>query len=260
MYLCRVKQTVKTMKTRTKLIIAALILLLIIIGGTAYYINSLKQDLKEEQLAHRKEILRNDELKIINETQVRKLIADTLKQSELNKIVADLGIEIDKAKNAKPKIVYVVKATPKEVVKETDSLTIDSTGISIESYYPQKKDYFAKYENRITLKDTLGKEKWSFNAIKISGTISQRDDGIFTADFKTPPWLKIDSIDIQATPLEMPKPDNFGFLLGSTYGHSFKEGGEDYLKVTGGLRYKKVYVEVGAGTNSTVEGGLKYEF
>jgi hypothetical protein len=244
------------MKNSNKIIIALVVLLLLLIGGGAWYINSLQNDLKEANFAIRKEILRNDKLVQINEQQYRKLVADTLTQRQLSKLVDSLEIELD----AKPKIVYVVKATPKEVEKETDSIKIDSTHIDIDSYYPQKKDYFARYQNRITLKDSTGAEKWSFSPISISGVISQRDDGIFTADFKTPEWLKIDNIDIQATPLEIPKPDNFGFILGSSYGHSFKEGGEDYLKVTGGIRYKKVYLEVGGATNSSVEGGLKFEF
>lgn len=243
------------MKTQNKIIIGLIVLLLLMLGGGALYINSLKGEIDDLEMANRKLVLKNDTLQKVSDTQYRKLVADTLTKRQLQKKVDSLGLELD----AKPKVIYKVKFVPKEVEKPTDSVSVDSLGVTIDDYYPKRDNYFVRYQNRISLKDSTGVSKWSFGSISISGVISQRDDGIFQADFKTPEWLTIEDVDIQAVPLEVPKPDNFGLLLGGSVGKDFKSD-EVYGRISGGLRFKKFYIDIGAGTNQTLDGGIKFEF
>lgn len=243
------------MKKSTKIIIAVVVLLLLI-GGTAWYVHSLQQKLDEANITIRKDKIKMDTLVMISPTQYRKLVADTLKARDLEKLVKELGIQLD----AKPKIIYKTKIIIREVEKETDSVKIENDTLTIDSYYPQKENYFARYQNTVDLLKEKGMEKWSFNPVDIAIVLSQRKDGIWVSDIKTPPYMTVGSVDVQATPLETPKVDNFGFLIGAGYGHSFKEGQEDYMRISGALRFKKIYFEVGGSTNSTVDGGVKYEF
>ncbi|MCB1712425.1 MAG: hypothetical protein KDH96_08095, partial [Candidatus Riesia sp.] len=176
-------------------------------------------------------------------------------QRELNKIVDSLEIELE----AKPKVVYKIKYVPKEVEKPVDSIKIDKDSVQVEDYYPQKDNYFVKYKNKISLADSTGIGEWTFQPISLSGVISQREDGIFQADFKTPEWLKIEDVDIQAIPLEPPKIDNFGWILGGGLGKDFKAD-ETFVRLSAGLRYKKFFLDVGATTNQTLDAGIKVEF
>ena len=243
------------MKTQNKVTIALVILILLLIGGGWIYINSLKQDIADAELSARIEKLRADKLEIISTTQARKLVADSLTQKQLNQRVKELGIELD----AKPKIVWKTKFIIKEVEKEVDSVKVDSNSLEVIDYYPAKENYFIRYQNKIDLINGKGNSKWNFKPIVISGAISKRDDGIYQVDFVHPDFLQIDSIDIEATPLDTPKPDNFGVLFGASYGKDFKDD-TSYLRLSGGLRFKRFYIDVGGGTNSTIDGGVKYEF
>ena len=238
-----------------KVTIILVVIILLLLGGGALYINSLKEDIEEANRSVRMEKLRADKLEVISSTQARKLVADSLTQRELERLVKELGIALD----AKPKIVWKTKFIIKEIEKEIDGIVVDSTSISVDDYFPQKENYFIRYQNRIDLLEGKGKSNWSFNPIEISGAISQRRDGIYTIDFKAPEFLQIESIDVQATPLDTPKVDNFGFLLGGGAGYDFRSQ-EVYGRLSGDIRIKKFYIGVGAGTNQTVDGGVKFEF
>jgi len=240
-------------KVNTTLVLGVIILLLLITGFIGF--NIYEGKLNKSDMAYRKLVIANDTLVKINETQYRKLVADTLTQRELNKIVKELGIALE----AKPKIVYKTKIVIKEIEKPTDSVSIKGDSISIVDYYPQKTDYFVKYENVITVKDTTGISKFSFNPVDISIVISQREDGVFESDIKVPEFMTVGNVDIQSVPMSIPKVKNFGMLFGVGLGKSFKDQ-ETYLKLSGGVRYKKFYIDVGGGTNGTLDGLIKFEF
>lgn len=243
------------MKTENKIIVALIILILLLLGAWLWDRSSLKADVAQAQQEVRLEKLRSAKLEKISSVQSRKIIADSLTQRDLNKRVKELGIALD----AKPKIVWKTKFVIKEIEKEVDSIKIDSNSVEIEDFYPQKENYFIRYQNKIDLLTSKGVSNWSFNPIEISGAISQRKDGLYTIDFKHPDFLEIESIDVQATPLTVPKPDNFGILLGAGAGKDFRSG-EVYGRISGGLRFKKIYVIVGGNTNQSVDGGVNFEF
>lgn len=238
-----------------KVILILIIIIILLLGVGALYVHSLKEDIKEANLSARLEKLRGDRLEVISTTQARKLVADSLTQRELNRLVKELEIALD----AKPKIVWKTEFIIEEVEKEIDGIVVDSTSVAVDDYFPQKEGYFIRYQNRIDLLEGKGKSNWSFSPLTISGVISQRKDDIYTIDFKAPEWLEIASIDVQATPLETPKRDNFGVLLGGGAGYDFRSQ-EVYGRLSGDIRFKKFYIGVGAGTNQTVDGGIKIEF
>jgi len=238
------------------IIISLIIIILLLLGGGFLYINSLKNNISDLQFANRKLEISKDSLVQVNDTQFRKLVADTLTKKQLRKKIDSLGFELD---NVEPKIVYQIKYVPKEIEKPTDEVVVEEDTVKIDSYYPQKENYFMRYQNTISLKDGVGLEKWTPKPISLSGVISQRDDGIWTADFQTPDWLDIESVDIEAVPLDIPKKDRFGWLIGASYGKDFQNNTE-YLRLSTGIRVDKFYIDVGASTNSTIDGGIKYEF
>lgn len=241
------------MKINITLILIIIILLLI--GGGFWMKNYYKNQIAEEKLELRKEKLGNDELKQIAEGHYQKLVADTLRVKDLERIVDSLNIEL----KAKPRIVYQIKYVPKEVEKPVDSISIQDGVIGIEDFYPEKDNYFIRYRNKISLVDSTGTGIWSFNPLSVSAVISERSDGMFVADFKTPSWLSIESVDIQATPLTPTKIDNFGWLLGVGVAKDFRDDAF-YGRLSGGIRYKKIYLILGAGTNQTVGANLNFEF
>jgi len=239
------------MKTSNIIILATVLLL---IGGTAWYISNLKKDLREAQLAERTAIIRNDSLKIISATQARKLVADTLKQRNLNKLVDSLGIALE----GKPKVIQVIKYLPRPVDKPVDSVVVKGDTVEVQDYYPQKNNYFVKYSNKVSIKDAKGQGRWDFTPISLAVVLSQRKDGIWSADVKVPEWLSVESIDIQATPLEIAERDNFGWIAGVSYGKDFERDSE-FLRVSFGARYKKFYVDLGLTTMQTFDAGIKFE-
>ncbi len=213
-------------------------------------ISEIKKELRIERL-------KNDTLQKISDTQYRKLIADTLTQKQLNKRIKELGIALE----AKPKVIYNTKIVVKEVDKIVDNIIRDSTSIAINTYYPQKENYFVNYQNKINLKDNTGVEHWKFSPVEISIVLSQRKDGMWQSDIKVPEFMEVGSVDVQATPFEIEKSkkrSTFGLLLGGGAGYDFRTE-EIYGRISGDLRIKKFYIGVGAGSNQTVDGGIKIE-
>lgn len=238
-----------------KITIILIIIILLLIGGWFIHTNILKDKIDDANLEARIEKLRVSKLEKISDVQSRKIVADSLTQRELNKRVKELEIALE----AKPKIVWKTEFITKEIDKEVDEVALDSNLVSVVDYYPKKEGYFVKYTNKIDLTTSEGKSNWQFNPITVSGVLSQREDGIYQIDFKHPDFMSIESIEVQATPLTEVRPDNFGVLLGAGAGKDFRSG-EVYGRISGGLRFKKIYVIVGGNTNQSVDGGVNFEF
>jgi len=238
---------------KTTLVLMGIIFLLL--AGGFIYIHCLKRQLEEAHLANRIEILRNDKLKQISETQYQKLVADSLTQRELNKLVAELNLKLD----AKPKIIEKIVFVPKEIEKPIDSVIVEGDSIHIIDHYPQKENYFVRYSNKLSLSEQSGIGKFEFNPFNVNIVISQRDDFVFQADVQVPPWLTVGSVDIQATPLIQPKIGNFGFTLGAGAGTEFLTG-EGYGRLVGGLRFRRTYLDLGVNTNLSGDAVIKFEF
>jgi hypothetical protein len=243
----------KVVNNKVTLILVLVILLLLTAGfiGKSYY----ERKLQKKDEAYKTEVLKNDSLQRISDTQYRKLVADTLKLKEVQKLVDSLGIQLD----TKPKVVFQTEFVPVEIEKPVDSISIIDDIISIVDYYPQKENYFIRYQNKVSLLDKKGNSIFSFNPVDISIVLSQREDGLFQSDVKVPDFLSVGDVDIRSTPLEPTGVDNFGLLLGAGLGKDFKTE-ETFLRVSGGLRFKKFYLDVGANTNQVIDAGIKFEF
>lgn len=247
------KLEVLNFKIMKKDVTYLVIILLLLLGGWLGYQHYQKK-LDEKDLAYKKEVLKSDKLEKINETQYRKLVADTATIKELRGIVDNLGIKLTE----KPKVVEVVKLVPVEVNKPIDGVIVKEDSVSITDYYPKEENYFAKYTNNFNLNTKEGLSKWSFNPVTMSIVLSQREDGIWQSDVKVPDFIEVSDVDIVATPLEIYK-NNFGWILGASYGKDFNKDSE-FIRISGGFRYKKTYIDIGASSNETVDFGVKFEF
>lgn len=242
------------MKINITLILIIIILLLI--GGMFLGKNYYEGQIAEVNREKRALILKNDTLQQISATQYRKLLADSLTQRQLNRIVDSLKIKLDE----KPKIVYRTKIEIREVEKPTDSISIENDTITVDSYYPQKENYFARYQSRISLLDSTSTEKWNFSPFSLSLVVSQRDDGIWVTNTQVPEFMKITDITVQGTPQEPPeKRDKFGFILGVGAAQQFLDD-TTYYRVETGIRWGKTYLDVGFNTNVSADATLKVEF
>lgn len=242
------------MKNKTTTILIIIIFLLLIVGY--FYTQSLRQEAFNSRKELRKTILEKDRLLKVNETQYRKLVADTLTKRELRKTIEELGVELD---NVEPKVVFKTKYILKEVDKPIDELTVKNDTLIVSSTYPDAENPFIKYNNIINLKNRTGKESWQIAPITISGVLSQRDDGIWQSDFKVPKWLTIEDVDIKAQSLQQPKVDNFNWILGIGLGRDLKRD-SDYLRFNTGIRYKKLHLGLGASTNGMLDTNISWEF
>lgn len=235
------------------IIVVVILLGLGIYGGITIY--KLRKDLKASELEFRTSKIRGDSLKKISDVQFRKLVADTLTQKQLNKLIESLSLEID----GKNKMIQKLSVRPKPVVnKPIDKVVVTEDSVKINSFYPNKSDWFVNYQSTVFIKDGVGEESWNFQPLSLSVVLSQRKDGIWSADLNAPSWITVEGMDIQAIPLEPPVIDNFALIAGASYGKDF-EYELDFFRVTTGFRYKKVYILLGATTNKTVDVGALLE-
>ena len=241
------------MKNRTTLILVIIIALLIAVGfiGKGYY----EGKIGREQQAYKSLVLKNDTLQKVNDTQYRRLVADTLTKGEMSRLIDSLGIALD----AKPKVVIQTEIIIKEVIKYVDSIEIEGDSIHVVDHYPSKEDYFVRYQNDISISTQTGVSKFTFIPVDISIVLSQREDGIFTSDIKVPEYMEVSSVDIRALPFTPTVKNNFGWLIGAGAGKDLNKKGTS-LRISGGLRYKKFYILVGGSSNGTVDGAINLEF
>ena len=259
---------------KTTLILVILLLLTIIISWII--IQKKQQQIQNTQLELRKEIIRKDALQELSDGYYRRIISDTLSEKQIEK----LSKEIIKLKNRKPKVITKIVSEIKEVEKTTDSISKNKDSINIIDYYPNKNNPFIKYTNKFSLDSLKGVSKFSFpNKLTITGVILEREDGIFELDLKTPEFIEVKNIDIQALPMIPKKQDNWGHLVGLNYGKLFfqravdvNENASTDLEINGirnewsfvegsyYLRYKKFYIGVEVNTLQSYSTGIKVEF
>lgn len=232
------------------LVILVIILIFGLIINRWYY----KKKIDEERRKYNIELIRNDSLIKVSETQYSKLIADTLTISQLNKKIRQLQIDL----KAKPKVITEIEYIPKEIEKEVEVVKVVGDTVKIEDYYPNKENYFVKYDNEVSIKDKKGTSKFSFRPLKVTSVVSQRNSGLFQVDFKTPEWLEISSVNIQSTPLEKEKVKNFGILIGAGIGRNFDEN-KNNIRIESGIRFKRMYLDLGFNTSNTADLTLKFE-
>lgn len=198
--------------------------------------------------------INKDELVKVNNEQYRKLVGDTLTQKQLNKIVDSLKLKLD----AKPTTIIETVFVPVNDSGEIDDVIVSNDSIIIEDYYPKKENYFVKYFAKIIISKENGIGEFSFNPVELNLVISQREDGIYQLDTKTPNWLLINNINIQSIPLTLNKIDTFGWIVGGGYGKDYNTS-ENYLKLSAGFRWKKFYLLGNVLTNKNIDVGINLE-
>ena len=241
------------MKTQNNIITIIAIIAVILItfkGASMYYAKQNEAD----KIALKKAKIKNSELTKIEEGLYTKLAADTLTINQLKKVNDSLGLKLEN-----PEIVTVVKWKYKEVEKPVDSVTVKDSSLIIVDSYPSKENTFVTYRADINKFTGKGLGKFSFTPQEIRLGIGQNEDGTYSVNTGVPDYLVVTGIDVQALPMETSKVDNFGWIVGARIGQDFTDLSK-YFKVNGGIRYKKLYISVGAGTNGTVEGGIDIEF
>jgi hypothetical protein len=234
-----------------------IIIIILLLGGGYFMYSKMNETINEEVIAKKKVLLKNDELKKLADGWYSKFVADSSSRKSLEKLVDSLELEVNN-----PQGVGSIIVRPIDTISITDTIIVNNTTkqVEITDYYPSKENYFLKYNNRFYLEDTsVGTSKFIWKPISIDVVISE-EQGTFKADFKVPPYLKIDKVDIRTTPLSLrEKKDNFGYLIGASWGSDLTTGG-NFVEFGGGVRYKKVYGIIDFNTLNQVEIGLKYEF
>lgn len=182
-----------------------------------------------------------DKLEKINETQYKKLVADTLTIKNMRGVIDSLRFE--SIKKAQEVVSMDVKI--REIEKVVDRIVYVNKKVEVDDYYPNKDKPLIHYQ----IRDTIS--KFNFYPFRLSIAISEQPDGTWRVDSKVPEFLQV--TDIQALSL---KKDVYKkrtpFLLGA--GVQFREH-EAPLEVIGGFRLKNTYI---LGTyNTNKEFGVK---
>ena len=240
-------------------ILKVLILILLILVGCLIISNHVNKKAKEKaQIELRTEKLRGSSLEKLSEGYYRKLVADSLTKKELIK----LSKEIIELKGREPVVVQKIKFIPKPKEKKIDTVKKEKDSIFIVDYYPSKENSFLKYTNRFSTKTQTGNSKFDLNSIDIDIVMTQRKDGMFEANIKTPKFITVQNVDIQSIPLiyNQPKKDNYGILVGINYGKNLNSNNSrQFLELDSFIRYKKIYLGGGINTRGDVKAGIKVE-
>lgn len=234
-----------------------LIIGLVILAGFQFWKHHItQQQLEEARIEARTAIIAKDSLQKINKGLYTKLVADTLTIKELRKLNDSLGLALEK----KPKVIIQTEFLPADQTGDAQISVVPSGEIKISDRYPKTEEIpFVEYEALVSLEDTTAIGTWTFNPISINLGIEETEEGLFRVNTKVPDWLQVNSIDVQSLPMTMPSEDKFGWLLGGGYGKDFRND-SDFLYISGGIRFKKIYWELNGGTNETISTGIKFEF
>lgn len=215
-----------------------IVIIVALILGLLFTINKCSTELEKQKIEY---LIKTDTLKQINETQYKKLIADTLTERELRKRIKEL--EIEAIKN--PKIVTEIKWKIKDGEKVVDTVLLPYEGkpLYVSDYYPNKENPFVNY----TLKDTVGKFK--FYPAKIDIVVSENKNGTWQVDTKVPPYIEITEIKAvgQKRPIIQ---KTTPFYIG---GGVTKQLDKYPLSVLGGFRVKRTIIFGGINTEGQVE-------
>lgn len=225
--------------------IGIVLLLLAVFKLTQSHYQNKIGDVNEEL---RTEIIKSSKLEKVKDGYYTKLVADSLKTKELDKLVDSLEMQV---KN--PVIVERIVVRPKDSKNEIKDVVINDSIVEFTDYYPSKEDPYIKYH--ASLNTFTNKYVGAFRFKKIPITIAIGQEGeLSRANITVPDFMEVESYDFQSTKLKATKPDNFGWLAGVGYYNrlpSIDQG----VEVLGGLRYKKIYVLGSVQTNATI--GIK---
>lgn len=243
------------MKTRTSSFLIAVVVAIVVMLAVWKFADIIHGKEKAELLRQvRIEKIKNDSLVNLGEGMYTKLVADTLTLKQLNKLNDSLKLEL---KN--PKIITEIVTIIKEIEKPIDNVQVKDSIVTIEDFYPSKKDKFITYNSKININTSKGIGKFRFEKLPITLGIGQNKDGTYYVNTKLPEFMEVTKLDVQSQPIVEEVEDNFGWLVGVGAGNDYQYGNK-YLTLSTGIRYKKLYLEVEGATNKTLEVGIKTEF
>jgi len=211
--------------------------------------------IEDTEAKYHAQLLRNDSLVKIKDGLYEKHVADSLTQRDLNRLIDSLKIPVKGTVKQITRLAF----QPKTQDTKIDSIKVENDSIHFEDFYPQKKDYFTKYEGKLNTATKSGKGKFSFSPQNINLVITQEADKSYKVTAGVPEYFNITGLDVQSLPIKEPEINNWGTLLGGGLGKDFKDNSW-YLKVGGGIRYKKVILQLSGATNKTVDVSTLIEF
>ncbi len=141
-------------------------------------------------------------------------------------------------------------------IKVTDS----SLHINVMDYYPDKEDYFVRYEGYVHL-DLKGAKnnsyvpvlarEFSFRPMDINVVLTEDELGGWNSYVDAPNFIRLKSIQVKSLPAEqyVPTVPRIKMLLGAGIGSIYGQG--SYMFLSGGVRYKKFNAVLSAGLRST---------
>lgn len=222
--------------------IGVVLLVLTVFKLTQVYYKNL---LDEEAQKVRVERIKTSKLEKVAEGQYQKLIADTLTIKQLKEKVDSLKIESDN-----PRIVEKLVLDFPKVDKPVDKVIKTDSIITVEDSYPNKKSPFVKYNFSLNLSTRESSGKFTLSKIPINIVVSEKIGNVHKADIIAPDFIVIDDFTFQSLPMKREEPDNFGWLAGAGMFNNAVEQ-RSGLRLTGGIRYKKIYLLGSVQTNLT---------
>lgn len=237
---------------KTLIAIGVILLLLAVFKFTqGYYEDRIFEEIDKARV----EKIRASKLEKIADGHYQRIIADSNTIRELNIKVDSLEVEV---KN--PKIVEKLVVDFEVIEKPVDGFVVNDSIITINDSYPDKVSPFVTYDFNLNLITNKSLGKFKFNKIPIDIIISEEKDGLHKADIIAPDFIIVDDFTFNSLPMaEENRVDNFGWLAGAGMYNNFVEQ-RSGLELTGGLRYKKVYLLGSIQTNSIVSAKALIEF
>lgn len=251
-----------TFKTRESYYIVAIL----VIGSIFLLKYNIDINNKEkENIILKKEIISKDKLVKIGEGKYSKLVnyynsnSDLLNQlKKENKLLYDTI----KARGEKPlsNTGFSIGFKPKDTITEIS--VISDTVFKFSSYYPKEENYFIKYDGNVNTKTKLIKENWSFNKMKISVVLTEKENGLWDTYIDAPEFANISDVKINSLPPKefTPKtdrPKTFGLYGGGGIRTNLDNIGSKSLVLKGGLSVKdKIIITGDFGTDKTVGAGI----
>ena len=215
--------------------------------------NYYREEIRAAKQKTKVQLLRNSKLVKVAEGQYEKLVADTLTKNQLKRIVDSLKIKVDN-----PVIVERIIIKYKDVQTAIEDITVQDSIVQVVDYYPNKSNPYITHRSKVNTLTKKGTGDFSFGKLPISVVVSE-EDGIYKASLKAPDFVELENFDFQATPLEPVEKDNWGTLLGAGYIQNFTEKTHG-IGISGGIRYRKIYLLGTVQTNSTAGLTLLIEF
>lgn len=215
-----------------KIIIVLLVVLLI------FSVNRSCEQLQDLERQHK---IEKAELIKVNETQYKKLIADSLTKREMRRLIDSL--EIEAVKDAKIVLVPTIQLKDQEKIVDTIHLPSESRPLYIADYYPDKVKPFVKY----TLNDSTG--KFSFYPVDIALVVSENKDGTWQVDTKMPEYFNVTNITAVGRPQPIAKKQSPFYVGGGIQ----KQNDRYPISVLGGFRVNRTIIFGGVNTEGQVE-------